>query len=77
MAKVIKEKESENGAQPPRILALDDYFMQEVEKKEVKRAGQSGQTTDMALLGHSKKSIEKKTVFVHSALRFSIMHTSH
>lgn len=30
-AKLIKDKEVENGGNPPRILSLDDYFMTEVE----------------------------------------------
>jgi YLP motif-containing protein 1 len=30
-AKLIKDKEVENGGNAPRILSLDDYFMAEVE----------------------------------------------
>lgn len=33
-AKLIKDKEVENGGNAPRILSLDDYFMAEVEKEE-------------------------------------------
>jgi pantothenate kinase-related protein Tda10 len=32
-AKLIKDKEVENGGNAPRILSLDDYFMAEVEKE--------------------------------------------
>ncbi|KAK8750860.1 hypothetical protein OTU49_015030, partial [Cherax quadricarinatus] len=32
MAKMIKDREVENGGSPPRILSLDDYFMVETEK---------------------------------------------
>jgi YLP motif-containing protein 1 len=32
LAKLIKDKEAKHQAPPPRILALDDYFMQETEK---------------------------------------------
>uniref|UniRef100_T2MFH0 YLP motif-containing protein 1 n=1 Tax=Hydra vulgaris TaxID=6087 RepID=T2MFH0_HYDVU len=35
VAKLIKDKESYYGAPAPRILVLDDYFMQEVEKTEI------------------------------------------
>ncbi|XP_069691442.1 YLP motif-containing protein 1-like isoform X2 [Periplaneta americana] len=34
VAKLIKDKEVEMGGSAPRILALDDYFMVEVEKEE-------------------------------------------
>ncbi|XP_042861538.1 YLP motif-containing protein 1-like isoform X3 [Penaeus japonicus] len=32
LAKMIKDREVENGGNPPRILCLDDYFMVETEK---------------------------------------------
>ncbi|XP_068210451.1 YLP motif-containing protein 1-like isoform X6 [Palaemon carinicauda] len=32
VAKMIKDREIENGGSPPRILSLDDYFMVETEK---------------------------------------------
>lgn len=32
MARMIKDREVENGGSPPRILCLDDYFMVETEK---------------------------------------------
>uniref|UniRef100_A0A6P7F4H8 YLP motif-containing protein 1 n=1 Tax=Diabrotica virgifera virgifera TaxID=50390 RepID=A0A6P7F4H8_DIAVI len=35
LAKLIKDKEIENGGSAPRILSLDDYFMVEHEKKVV------------------------------------------
>jgi len=41
IAKLIKDKESYYGAQPPRILALDDYFMQEVDVKDEKAPNKS------------------------------------
>ncbi|XP_033125870.1 uncharacterized protein LOC117123911 isoform X2 [Anneissia japonica] len=34
MAKLLKEKETQNGGQAPRMLCLDDYFMMETEKTE-------------------------------------------
>ncbi|XP_075188429.1 YLP motif-containing protein 1 [Anomaloglossus baeobatrachus] len=34
VAKLIRDKEVENGGSAPRVLSLDDYFMTEVEKVE-------------------------------------------
>lgn len=34
LAKLIKDREVENGGSAPRILSMDDYFMTEVEASE-------------------------------------------
>ncbi|XP_063905862.1 YLP motif-containing protein 1-like isoform X3 [Zophobas morio] len=46
LAKLIKDKEVENGGSAPRILSLDDYFMVEQEK-EVTEEGKKVKVKDM------------------------------
>ncbi|KAK9875658.1 hypothetical protein WA026_009455 [Henosepilachna vigintioctopunctata] len=46
LAKLIKDKEVENGGSAPRILSLDDYFMVEQEK-EIIEDGRRVKTKDM------------------------------
>ncbi|KRT83513.1 hypothetical protein AMK59_3142 [Oryctes borbonicus] len=46
LAKLIKDKEVENGGSAPRILSLDDYFMVEQEK-EVEVDGKKTQVKEM------------------------------
>ena len=34
LSRIIKDKETEEGADPPRLMALDDYFQSDGQVKE-------------------------------------------
>lgn len=46
-AKMIKEREVKNGGTAPRLMSIDDYFINEVEEKVVNEAGKSSTETKM------------------------------
>ncbi|CAD5115541.1 DgyrCDS4507 [Dimorphilus gyrociliatus] len=46
-AKMIKEREVKHGGTAPRLMSIDDYFIDEVEEKVVNEAGKSSTETKL------------------------------
>lgn len=59
LAKLIKDKEVEQGGATPRMLSLDDYFVTEVEKEE--RDPESGRRVKTKVMEYEYEAAMEKT----------------